>query len=52
LPYARLAAATDLPAALAGSGLRVVEVATNRADGAKLRAAINEACAAAITATL
>jgi 2-succinyl-5-enolpyruvyl-6-hydroxy-3-cyclohexene-1-carboxylate synthase len=50
LPYTRLAAATELRAALAGSGLRLVEVCTDRADGAKLRAAITQACTAAIAA--
>ena len=36
------------PTALAGGGLRVVEVRTDRSDGAKLRAAISQACAAAL----
>ncbi|HSR86075.1 MAG TPA: 2-succinyl-5-enolpyruvyl-6-hydroxy-3-cyclohexene-1-carboxylic-acid synthase [Streptosporangiaceae bacterium] len=48
LPYLRLADAGDMPAALAGRGLRLVEVVTNRADGAKLRAAITQACTAAV----
>jgi len=52
LPYIRLAHQTDLRAAIAGSGLRLVEVGTNRADGAKLRAAITQACTAAIAAAL
>ena len=52
LPYLRLDDASDLPAALAGAGLRLVEVRTDRADGAKLRAAITQACRAAIAATL
>jgi 2-succinyl-5-enolpyruvyl-6-hydroxy-3-cyclohexene-1-carboxylate synthase len=52
LPYARLERAADLPDALAGSGLRLIEVRTDRADGAKLRAAITQACTAAIAATL
>ena len=52
LKYTRLAHATDLTAALAGSGLRLVEVCTDRADGAKLRAAISQACTAAIAAAL
>jgi 2-succinyl-5-enolpyruvyl-6-hydroxy-3-cyclohexene-1-carboxylate synthase len=51
LPYARLERAADLPDALAGSGLRLIEVRTDRADGAKLRAAIMQACTAAIAAT-
>ena len=48
MPYARLDQSADLPAALTGTGLRLVEVRTNRADEAKLRAAISDACAAAI----
>jgi 2-succinyl-5-enolpyruvyl-6-hydroxy-3-cyclohexene-1-carboxylate synthase len=52
LPYIRLAHETDLRTAIAGSGLRLVEVATDRADGAKLRAAITQACTAAIAAGL
>ncbi len=52
LPYARLVRAADLPAALAGTGLRLIEIRTNRADGAKLRAAITDACVTAIAATL
>jgi len=50
LPYTRLAAATELRAALSGSGLRLVEVCTDRADGAKLRAAITQACTVAVAA--
>jgi 2-succinyl-5-enolpyruvyl-6-hydroxy-3-cyclohexene-1-carboxylate synthase len=48
LPYRRLERAADLKSALAGSGLRVVEVRTDRSDSAKLRAAISGACAAAL----
>jgi 2-succinyl-5-enolpyruvyl-6-hydroxy-3-cyclohexene-1-carboxylate synthase len=48
LRYARLEDLSELPAALAGPGLRLVEIRTDRAHGAKLRAAIAEACAAAI----
>jgi len=48
LPYTRLEQSADLPAALSGTGLRLVEVRTNRADEAKLRATISDACAAAI----
>ena len=48
LPYTRLEQSADLPAALAGTGLRLVEVRTNRADEAKLRTTISDACAAAI----
>jgi len=46
--YSRLSQASDLAGLLAGSGLRIAEVSTDRAEGAKLRAAIAEACAAAI----
>jgi 2-succinyl-5-enolpyruvyl-6-hydroxy-3-cyclohexene-1-carboxylate synthase len=52
LPYARLDRAADLADSLAGSGLRLLEVRTDRADGAKLRAAIAQACATAIAATI
>jgi 2-succinyl-5-enolpyruvyl-6-hydroxy-3-cyclohexene-1-carboxylate synthase len=48
LPYTRLDQPADLPAALTGAGLRLVEVRTNRTDEAKLRATISDACAAAI----
>jgi len=48
LPYSRLEQLSDLPGALAGPGLRIAEVRTDRADGAKLRTAVAEACAAAI----
>lgn len=48
LPYTRLEQSADLPAALTGTGFRLVEVRTNRADEAKLRTAISDACAAAI----
>ena len=51
LPYSRLEHAGELPAVLAGSGLRLAEVRTDRAEGAKLRTAIAEACAAAIDAS-
>jgi 2-succinyl-5-enolpyruvyl-6-hydroxy-3-cyclohexene-1-carboxylate synthase len=51
LPYQLLGLAADLPAALAGTGLRMVEVHTERSDGAKLRAAISQACANALRAT-
>ena len=50
LPYARLEQSADLPAALTGTGLRLVEVRTDRADEAKLRATISDACAAAVAA--
>lgn len=48
LPYTRLEQPEDLPAVLAGTGLRIAEVRTDRAAGAKLRTAIAEACAAAL----
>ena len=48
VPYSRLSQASDLAAVLAGTGLRIAEVRTDRAEGAKLRTAIAEACAAAI----
>jgi 2-succinyl-5-enolpyruvyl-6-hydroxy-3-cyclohexene-1-carboxylate synthase len=48
LPYSRLEKAGDLAGVLAGSGLRIAEVRTDRAQGAKLRTAIAEACAAAV----
>ena len=48
LPYTRLDQAADLPAALTGNGLRLVEVRTNRADEAKLRTTIGDACSAAV----
>jgi 2-succinyl-5-enolpyruvyl-6-hydroxy-3-cyclohexene-1-carboxylate synthase len=51
LPYRLLDSAADLPAALAGSGLRLVEVRTDRSQGAKLRAAISQACATALAVT-
>jgi 2-succinyl-5-enolpyruvyl-6-hydroxy-3-cyclohexene-1-carboxylate synthase len=47
LAYVRLERADDLPAALAGGGLRVVEVRTERAAGAGLRAALRRAGTAA-----
>jgi len=50
LPYARLDHLSDLPAALAGSGLRLVEVRTDRDSGTRLRASIGQACATALTA--
>jgi 2-succinyl-5-enolpyruvyl-6-hydroxy-3-cyclohexene-1-carboxylate synthase len=49
VPYSRVADPAGLPGVLAGTGLRMVEVKTDRAEGTKLRAAISEACAAAIT---
>jgi 2-succinyl-5-enolpyruvyl-6-hydroxy-3-cyclohexene-1-carboxylate synthase len=48
VPYARITAAAQLPGALAGGGLRLVEVRTDRAAGAALRAGLSRACRAAI----
>jgi 2-succinyl-5-enolpyruvyl-6-hydroxy-3-cyclohexene-1-carboxylate synthase len=48
LPYRRLERAAELPDVLAGSGLRLVEVRTDRVAGASLRAALAKACANAI----
>jgi 2-succinyl-5-enolpyruvyl-6-hydroxy-3-cyclohexene-1-carboxylate synthase len=47
VPHARIETADELPAALAGPGLRLVEVRTDRAAGAALRSALDRACAAA-----
>jgi len=49
LAYARLERAEDLPQVLDGRGLRVVEVRTERAAGADLRAALRTAARAAAT---
>jgi len=48
LPFTRLKAAADLPEALAGHGLRVVEVRTERNAGASLRARLKDKCTAAV----
>ena len=48
LGYQRLDRIADLPDALTGAGLRLVEVQTGRDDAAKLRAAMSQACAAAL----
>jgi 2-succinyl-5-enolpyruvyl-6-hydroxy-3-cyclohexene-1-carboxylate synthase len=47
LPYTRITTAAELPAVLAGRGLRLAEVRTDRAAGAALRAALGQACTAA-----
>jgi 2-succinyl-5-enolpyruvyl-6-hydroxy-3-cyclohexene-1-carboxylate synthase len=47
LPYLLLDKASGLADALRGDGLRVVEVRTDRAAGAELRARLREACVAA-----
>jgi 2-succinyl-5-enolpyruvyl-6-hydroxy-3-cyclohexene-1-carboxylate synthase len=49
VPHLRLDKASGLPDALRGDGLRVIEVHTDRAAGAKLRARLREACVAAAT---
>ncbi len=48
LPHRRAQRPGDLPAAVAGSGLRLVEVRTDRAEVEELRRALSEACAAAL----
>jgi 2-succinyl-5-enolpyruvyl-6-hydroxy-3-cyclohexene-1-carboxylate synthase len=48
LPYGRLERLADLGRALAGRGLRVIEVPTQRAAGAALRAELRAACAKAV----
>ena len=47
-PYQRLERPGDLAGALAGSGLRVVEVRTGRSGGAALRARLQQAAASAL----
>jgi 2-succinyl-5-enolpyruvyl-6-hydroxy-3-cyclohexene-1-carboxylate synthase len=48
LPYRRLDSAAELSDALAGTGLRMAEVRTDRSEGAKLRASISQACVNAL----
>ena len=48
VPYARISAPGELAGALAGTGLRLVEVRTDRAAGAALRAELSRAAAAAV----
>ncbi|GAA1113236.1 2-succinyl-5-enolpyruvyl-6-hydroxy-3-cyclohexene- 1-carboxylic-acid synthase [Nocardiopsis composta] len=43
IPYTRLEWASDLPKALLGEGLRMIEVRTGRSDSAELRARMQEA---------
>lgn len=52
LPYTRLEWATDLPKALLGEGLRLIEVCTRRSDGAALRRRIQDAVDTAVDETL
>jgi 2-succinyl-5-enolpyruvyl-6-hydroxy-3-cyclohexene-1-carboxylate synthase len=49
VPHLRLDKVSGLPDAMRGEGLRVIEVRTDRAAGAKLRARLREACVAAAT---
>jgi 2-succinyl-5-enolpyruvyl-6-hydroxy-3-cyclohexene-1-carboxylate synthase len=51
LAYTRLEDTGDLPKALAGSGLRVVEARTSRETGAALRARLQQAATAAAAAS-
>jgi 2-succinyl-5-enolpyruvyl-6-hydroxy-3-cyclohexene-1-carboxylate synthase len=51
LPYTRLTRLADIPAVLAGSGLRIAELRAERAEGTALRAAIGQACVSAILGT-
>jgi 2-succinyl-5-enolpyruvyl-6-hydroxy-3-cyclohexene-1-carboxylate synthase len=50
VPHVRVEQASALPAALRGTGLRVVEVRTDRTAGARLRARLRDACASAAAA--
>jgi 2-succinyl-5-enolpyruvyl-6-hydroxy-3-cyclohexene-1-carboxylate synthase len=51
LPAVIVERACDLPGALGGAGIRVVEVRTSRQDGAELRHKLRAACTAAAAAT-
>jgi 2-succinyl-5-enolpyruvyl-6-hydroxy-3-cyclohexene-1-carboxylate synthase len=48
LPYLRLEQAAGLPAAMAGTGLRLAELRTDRGQAAELRAALRTAATAAV----
>jgi 2-succinyl-5-enolpyruvyl-6-hydroxy-3-cyclohexene-1-carboxylate synthase len=52
LPYERLDQSADLDKVMAGTGLRVVEVPTDRTAGAALRARLREAASAAVRAVV
>ncbi|KUP96848.1 2-succinyl-5-enolpyruvyl-6-hydroxy-3-cyclohexene-1-carboxylic-acid synthase, partial [Thermobifida cellulosilytica] len=52
LPYTHLEWAADLPKALLGEGLRLVEVRTDRAASARLRRALQDAVAEAVADTV
>jgi len=49
IPHSLLAQAAELPAALRGGGLRIIEVAADRAAGAVLRARLRDAAISACT---
>jgi 2-succinyl-5-enolpyruvyl-6-hydroxy-3-cyclohexene-1-carboxylate synthase len=48
MPYTLLTTAADLPEVLSQPGLRMAELRTSRAEGTALRAAIAQACGAAL----
>ncbi|MFB4310352.1 2-succinyl-5-enolpyruvyl-6-hydroxy-3-cyclohexene-1-carboxylic-acid synthase [Actinomadura sp. GTD37] len=52
VPYRRLEAAADLPKAMAGEGLRIIEARTGREANAALHADIRKAAQAAVRTTL
>ncbi|MER7546772.1 2-succinyl-5-enolpyruvyl-6-hydroxy-3-cyclohexene-1-carboxylic-acid synthase [Actinomadura sp.] len=52
VPYRRLEAAADLPKAMAGEGLRIIEARTDREANAALHADMRKAAQAAVRATL
>jgi 2-succinyl-5-enolpyruvyl-6-hydroxy-3-cyclohexene-1-carboxylate synthase len=52
VPYRRLEAAADLPKAMAGEGLRIVEARTDRDANASLHADLRKAAQAAVRETL
>ncbi|GAA1799310.1 2-succinyl-5-enolpyruvyl-6-hydroxy-3-cyclohexene-1-carboxylic-acid synthase [Actinomadura chokoriensis] len=52
VPYRRLEAAADLPKAMAGEGLRIIEARTDREANASLHADIRTAAQAAVRETL
>lgn len=51
-PYTLLSDITDLPKAIAGEGLRIVEARTDRAENAAVHAALRDAVRAAVRAVL
>jgi 2-succinyl-5-enolpyruvyl-6-hydroxy-3-cyclohexene-1-carboxylate synthase len=48
LPYQRLTEAGELPGALAGTGLRIIEVRTSREAGAELRTRLRKAASSVL----